>query len=121
MHGRRAEKVLELAAAGQITLLTSEVILSELYEKLTGKLQWPENRAQLFLETIRELAVVIQPEIVLQVVPNDEDDNRIIECAVTGEAGLIVTFDKDLLRLKSFEMIGIVTPTQLTFLGLGES
>jgi hypothetical protein len=63
-------------------------------------------------------AEVVEPQITLNVVPDDEDDNRIIECAIAGEAGLIVTFDKDLLRLKSYEMIGIITPSQLSFYGL---
>ncbi|NIP53971.1 MAG: putative toxin-antitoxin system toxin component, PIN family [Aliifodinibius sp.] len=120
LFGRLTERVLELASAGQVTLITSEPILTELHEKLTGKLAWPSNRAQLFIETIRDLAEVVEPEIVLSVVPDDDDDNRIIECAVEGKAALIVTFDKDLLRLKSYDMIGIITPKQLTYYGLEE-
>ena len=120
LFGRRAETVMQMASAGQIQLITSEVILTELERKLWEKMGWSESRAQLFSDTIRDLAEIVAPEIRLDVVPDDEDDNRIVECAVAGEANLIVTFDKDLLRLKSYEMIGIITPRQLTFYGLGD-
>jgi putative PIN family toxin of toxin-antitoxin system len=118
LNGRLAERVLELASVGQVGLITSEIILAELYEKLTGKLEWNEHQANLFVATIRDLADVVEPDITLDIVPNDEDDNRILECAITGKAGLIVTFDNDLLRLKSYQTIGIITPKQLTFYGL---
>ena len=36
--------------------------------------------------TIRDITEQVEPEITLDVVPDDEDDNRIIECAVAGEA-----------------------------------
>ena len=121
IFGRRAETVMQLASAGQIYLITSEVILAELERKLLGKMGWSEKKTQLFVDTIRDLAEVAEPKITLDVVPDDEDDNRIVECVVAGGANLIVTFDKDLLRLKSYEMIGIITPRQLTFYGLDEA
>ena len=112
--------MLELAAAGQVTLITSETILAEMRGKLTSKLGWSENQALLFTETIRDITELVEPDIVLDVVSDDEDDNRIVECAVAGEASLIVTYDKDLPRLKAYESIGIITPKQLTFFGLAE-
>lgn len=118
LHGRQAERVLELASAQLVILLTSEAILSELEEKLLDKLEWPQARSTLFVETIRDLAEIVDPQMTLDVVPDDDDDNRIVECAVAGNANLIVTHDKDLLRLKAYESIGIITPQQLAFFGL---
>jgi len=48
--------------------------------------------------------------IVVHAVSEDESDNRILECAAAGEAHLVVFGDRHLLRLKSFEGIGIVRP-----------
>jgi putative PIN family toxin of toxin-antitoxin system len=42
----------------------------------------------------------------------DPNDDFILECAVTGHADLIVTGDKDLLSLESYEAVRIVTPRQ---------
>ena len=42
----------------------------------------------------------------------DPNDDFILECAVTGNADLIVTGDKDLLALGSFEGVAILTPRE---------
>jgi putative PIN family toxin of toxin-antitoxin system len=118
LHGREAETVLELASAHRLILLTSPAILSELEEKVRNKLGWTQERAELLLRAIQGITEVIEPQITLKVVTEDDDDNRVLECAVSGSADLIVTFDKDLLRLRSYETTGIIAPRQLQFYGL---
>ncbi len=118
LHGHQAQTVLKLASAGHIVLITSEMILDELEEKLQLKLKWSDIKVRLFLQAIRDIVEIVEPQIKLDVVPDDEDDNKIVECAITGEAGLILTFDKDLLRLKSYDFVGIITPRQLSYYGL---
>lgn len=120
LFGRRAERVMQLASVGKVQLVVSEAILAELSQKLRKKIAWSESRTKQFINVVLELAELVEPTVMLDVVPDDEDDNRIIECAVAGEAALIVTFDKDLLRLKSYGTIGIISPRQLTFYGLDE-
>ncbi len=44
----------------------------------------------------------------LDVVKADPEDNKIIECAVTAGSDYIVTGDKDLLRLGSYDAIRIL-------------
>ncbi|MCL4477452.1 MAG: hypothetical protein M1508_14720 [Nitrospirae bacterium] len=39
----------------------------------------------------------------------DEPDNRILECAVCGNAGIIVTGDKEMLNLGKYEKVRIIT------------
>ena len=39
----------------------------------------------------------------------DPDDDRILECAVTAGSDYILSYDKDLLRLKEYAGIKIVT------------
>ena len=41
-------------------------------------------------------------------ITDDPDDNRILECAVAAGSDIIVTFDKDLLRLGEYGGIEIV-------------
>jgi uncharacterized protein len=42
----------------------------------------------------------------------DPNDDFILECALTAHSDMIITGDKDLLSLKSFGAIRIVTPRQ---------
>ncbi|GFP35461.1 hypothetical protein HKBW3S43_01252, partial [Candidatus Hakubella thermalkaliphila] len=44
---------------------------------------------------------------------SDEEDNRILECAVGGNADLIVSRDRHLLTLKKYQNIPIVTAVDL--------
>jgi uncharacterized protein len=46
----------------------------------------------------------------LNVIAADPDDDRVLECAVSGHADLIVSGDQHLTRLESFRGIGIVRP-----------
>jgi predicted nucleic acid-binding protein len=49
---------------------------------------------------------------ILSGVCRDPKDDFILECAVLGNADVIVTGDKDLLALGEYEGIRIVTPRQ---------
>ncbi len=49
-------------------------------------------------------------------VSRDPDDNRILECAVSAQADVIVTMDKDLLVLKQFRGIAIVHPKTFIYM-----
>jgi predicted nucleic acid-binding protein len=53
----------------------------------------------------------------LDVVKDDPDDNRIVECAVSSGSEYLVTGDKDLLRLRVYDAIRIVKVAE--FLGVG--
>ena len=52
----------------------------------------------------------------LKVVTADPDDDKVLECAVIGGATHIVTGDRHLLSLDSYQSIPIVSAT--VFLGL---
>jgi predicted nucleic acid-binding protein len=49
-------------------------------------------------------------------VSDDESDNRYLECAETGVAQYIVTGDKHLLELGSYQGVLIVTPAMFVAL-----
>jgi predicted nucleic acid-binding protein len=55
------------------------------------------------------MARVVSPAVQLEVVKDDPDDDRILECAVTAGSDFIVTGDKDLLRLGRYDSIKILT------------
>ncbi|MDP2720730.1 MAG: putative toxin-antitoxin system toxin component, PIN family [bacterium] len=108
-------ELLNLAITGTIDLLTSEPIISELEGKLKTKFSWEELRLKQYINTIREIALVIEPKEKITVIKTDPNDNKILECAVAGKANLIVSADSDLIKLKSFQGIGIVHPKTLSW------
>ena len=72
------------------------------------------------LKQLAAIAEIIIPQIILDVIKEDPPDNRILECAVAGHADLIVSGNRRLLRLKSYQSIPIVRPIDfLRTLGVG--
>ena len=112
LFGGLPQAFLDLSLFGTHTLITSDALLDELDEKLRGKLAVPEAKALGFISQLKCNARVVHPSFVLDAVPGDPDDNRVLECAVAGEADCVVSGDKHLLRLSSYEGIVIVTVRQ---------
>lgn len=102
----------DLGLGGAFDLVTSHALLAELGEKLRGKFAVPETRASAIQNLLQREATVTRPSFVLNVVSDDPDDNRVLECAVAGEADFIVGGDKHLLRLGSHGGIAIITVRQ---------
>lgn len=105
--GGEAERVLLRAYRRQVELFTSLPILTEVAGVLRGKFGVSEAAVAPVLRVIVRAAVVVRPRRRVSAL-EDEPDNRVIECAVEAGADLIVTGDRDLLRLREFEGIAIV-------------
>lgn len=104
-----------LASRGIFDLVVSPAIIVELLGKL-GEPKFGFLRAELddVERGIREIATVVEPELRLSAV-QDEPDNRILECAVASGASAVVTGDRHLLALKSYQGIGIMTVSDLLY------
>lgn len=59
----------------------------------------------------KEFAVLVEPKKNLEVIKDDPDDDKFIECAVAGEAIYIISSDAHLLELREYEDIRILSPT----------
>lgn len=116
LKGGLAEQILRLAITKDLTVITSKEILLELGEKLISKFAWSDAEVHHYLQTLQEITQVVAPTKTLNVVKTDPDDNKILEVALEGKAELVVSIDQDLLKLKSFQTIGIVHPKTLTWI-----
>jgi putative PIN family toxin of toxin-antitoxin system len=95
-------------------ILASREMLLELQEVLSRKkfekYVTPDER-DAFLVALTRAAEVIEVRERLQVC-RDPDDNKVLELAVTGAAGAIITGDTDLLSLHPYRDIPILTPAR---------
>ena len=112
MFGGLPGRFLDLALGRRFTLATSKALLDELNEKLRGKFAVSEGDALAIRAKLEGNASVVDPDFELNAVPDDPDDNRVLECAVAGKADFIVSGDRHLLRLGNYEEIAIVTVRQ---------
>jgi len=65
------------------------------------------------LEKVLQFLTLVNPSKKIDVVKEDADDNKIIECAVETKSEYILSYDKHLLKLKEFQGIKIVKPEEI--------
>jgi putative PIN family toxin of toxin-antitoxin system len=82
-------------------------IREEVERVLFDKFKWSRVRIAQAVNPIWEIAHFVMPRKTISP-SRDETDNRILECAIESGAGVIVTYDKDLLVLTPFEGIPVV-------------
>lgn len=112
MFGGLPGQFLDLALRRRFTLVTSRALLDELDEKLREKFAVSERDALTIRAKLEASTNVVDPDFELYAVPGDPDDNRVLECAVAGKADFIVSGDRHLLRIGTYEGIVIVTVRQ---------
>ena len=105
MWGGKPQQLLEMALAREVRLFISDAIMDEMLEVLETKFKHSPKRLAREKEYIANCTVRVVPKLKLDVVKDDPDDNRIVECAVHSRSEAIITNDKDLLRIGSYQGI----------------
>jgi putative PIN family toxin of toxin-antitoxin system len=105
--GSQGEQAFLLARRKHVDLYTSVAILAETAQTLRQKFHQEEADITAALKLIGRAAEVLRPDVKITTL-KDVADNRILECAVAGDADVIVTGDRALLALKSFGGIAIM-------------
>ncbi len=106
--GGHPRAFLDHARAGAFRLAMSGPLLTEIREVLNLKFGWASEEIHLALSNFDQYLVQVDPSESLDVVPDDPDDNRILECAVAARSNFIVSGDNHLLRLGAFRGIRIL-------------
>jgi putative PIN family toxin of toxin-antitoxin system len=91
------------------TLVTSEPLLRELRTTLRDKFREDPDELPLLFQLNEEAEIVTPPRLDERVC-RDKDDDVVLATAVAGKADVIVTGDDDLLVLKAFRGIRILSP-----------
>jgi uncharacterized protein len=106
--GSQGEQALALARSGHFELCTSVAILTETARTLREKFDQDADDITEALRLISRAATVVLRTTTPLGVLHDEPDNRILECAVDAHADVIVTGDRHLLQLRTYDRIAIV-------------
>jgi putative PIN family toxin of toxin-antitoxin system len=104
-------KILIRGRKKQFHLIVCPIILQEFERVLIKKFSATRNEAWSALQIVSEaIHSVVRPSPLVQSVCRDPDDDAILACALEAGADYLVTGDVDLLELKTFKGIRIVTP-----------
>jgi len=104
--GGSAEEALRRVLGGRAQLIISKTILNEVLGVLARKFGRDQEALSQVAVFLSEITEWVHPKHKLAVL-EDEPDNRILECAVSGHAERIVTGDRAMLNLRKYGEIKI--------------
>jgi uncharacterized protein len=93
-------------------LITSEVVLRETRRVLRDKFKYSADEVTEAIANAASDAEIVSPEPLRERLCDDADDDWVLASAVGGRAEIIVTGDDDLLVLKKYGDIRILSPRQ---------
>lgn len=106
-----SKQILNLVRRRKFVYLASQSMLSELRDVLTRpskSFHLDQNEVEKVMGVVNSLTEVVSAQNHVNVC-RDDDDNRVLECAIDGKANFIVSGDRDLLDLKQFQGIRIIS------------
>jgi len=110
-------KILTRGRKKQFHLIACPIILQEFDRVLIKKFSATRNEAQSALKIVSEaMHSIVLPSQSEHGVCRDPDDDAILACALEARADYLVTGDMDLLELKIFKGVQIVTPRDFEIL-----
>ena len=112
-----AHKLLKKFILSDAEIFTTQDILDETAEVLERDFEYSKGDAENIIEKILLFAKLIKTKQKIDVVKDDPDDNKVIECAIESSSDYIITYDKHLLKLKDYKGIKIITPEEFNKIG----
>lgn len=91
-------------------IVLSEHILTELRRHLIKKIKMSTKRAGAIVAFLREYAQMVEPAKVPKNACRDADDLPVLGTVLNGQAQCLVTGDRDLLEIKHFHNVPIISP-----------
>lgn len=116
--GGLSDELLSQATEERFVLLLSPGIIAETWRKLLtstrlqARYRYTDERAHSFCRGLLRISEIVRNVSPLTGVVRDPNDDMIIACAVAGRADRIVTRDKDLLVIASYQGVAVSTPEE---------
>lgn len=93
-------------------IIISEDILVEVSRILKRKIKMPQKEVAEIINYLRENTQVMKYEQFKGQVCRDKDDDKVLALALSNSVRIIITGDKDLLVLKKYKEVSILSPKE---------
>lgn len=110
--GSVAQKLLFELIRSDSKIFSSTEIISEYKNILKRDFDYSDEEIAHIMKRVLAFVTLITSEEKLDVVKDDPDDNKILECAVSSASQYIITYDKHLLNIREFKGIKIIKPDE---------
>ena len=112
-------RLLQMGMDGEVEVPVSQPIIDETMRVLRIKFGWSDTDLHDALLVMESCTTKVTPTEALNVVSDDPDDDRVLECAAAAQADYLVTGDKHLLKLGSYRATRIVKAAEFLALQRG--
>jgi len=108
-------QIIDLWEAGVFDVAISTPLFDELkraldYPQVKKYQKMTPDEINTLLGRWSTISIYVEPEVALEVVEDDPDDNRVLECAIAAKANYIISGDKHLLDLGEYRGIEVLPP-----------
>ena len=105
-------RIVKKAISQEIIVFVSDYIIKEIRKVLARDFSLGKQEIDDIINSVAYFTHLIEPKEKVEVVKEDPDDDRILECALACRAKFLISYNKHLLKLKAFRGIKIVTPEE---------
>ncbi len=106
--GSLAEKAILKIIEGADVLVISKDIINEVLSVLSSKFSRDKEALSHVAVLLSELSELVKPIKKISIF-KDDPDNRILECAAHGKADILVTGGKEILQVRNYKGIKIIS------------
>ncbi len=104
-------KILRRARLREFSLSICPFIINEIKQTLSKKFRISKKELSSAIEIIKEaVSNVVYPDMPVPEICEDKDDNHVITCALASGAKYLVTGDAELLGIKRYKKLRILSP-----------
>jgi len=107
-----AQKFLFKCIKENVQIFSSQEIIEEYKEILARDFDYKEQEIGEILKRIFQFLTLVTPNKKIDIVKEDIDDNKIIECAIESKSEYVISYDNHLLKLKEYQGIKIARPEE---------
>lgn len=111
VFGGKPKELMQIVLKEGLRVYTSPQLISELLDILRKKFNFSEEKIKLLEKELLKNFKLVYPLKRIKI-SRDVKDNKVLEAANESLSEIIVTGDKDLLTIRKYEKILIITPSE---------
>ena len=114
--GSASVRLMAIWQAGEFELVLSDHLLQELARTLTDAYfvrRFSPDEAAAALASLAAGAHITELTVPVDAVATHPEDDLVLASALSGDASVLCTRDKQLLRLRAYETVSILSPGEL--------
>ena len=98
----KPHQIVQKALNNELLVFISDKIIEELKRALKRDFGLIQSQINEVVDVVTMFTNRIEPEEEINIITEDQTDNRVLECAAASQAEFIITGDNHLLKLKLF-------------------